>query len=420
MKVVCFGCSKEAENLVENMQEYGDLHIEYFLDNNADENKTEFCGYRRYPVSKELCMNKTILVTAIKYYAHIKVQLEAFGLKENIDFIHLDQYRLECRQDVNLPVLKIWFEDFWYNFNIYDNWFVSILEKYYKLEYDNKDPDYIFCSVFGKKALRYSGIRIVTVAENIAVDYNQYDYAFGLDSNFKYMDRYVQLPLKYIFPHYELAVSKHTRVDIDEFMNREFCCRVVSDGACGFREHFFERLNLVKYVASGGRYRNNLPFKKAVGDKQEFLRGYKFNLAFENSATIGYLTEKVGDAWAANCIPIYWGDPSIVQRFNKESFVNCHEYNSVDELIDYLLHLESDKEMMEKMLKTPILKCKDESEKEFIDALLFIVSQKRKNAYRRNSFYSVFCSERLFCADETDHANVLLSDEDCLNVYKTE
>jgi len=34
------------------------------------------------------------------------------------------------------------------------------------------------------------------------------------------------------------------------------------------------------------------------------------------------MTEKIVEAFAANCIPIYWGDPSISKVFNSKAFIN--------------------------------------------------------------------------------------------------
>ena len=45
--------------------------------------------------------------------------------------------------------------------------------------------------------------------------------------------------------------------------------------------------------------------------KIEFLRAYKFVIAFENGLSPGYNTEKLTHAMEADSMPIYWGDPEI-------------------------------------------------------------------------------------------------------------
>lgn len=44
---------------------------------------------------------------------------------------------------------------------------------------------------------------------------------------------------------------------------------------------------------------------------QDLLRKYKFVLAFENSATKDYVTEKFFDALDAGAVPVVYGAPNI-------------------------------------------------------------------------------------------------------------
>ena len=46
-----------------------------------------------------------------------------------------------------------------------------------------------------------------------------------------------------------------------------------------------------------------------VASKLDFDRSHKFSIVCENTAHSGYTTEKLVEAFAAGCIPIYWGDP---------------------------------------------------------------------------------------------------------------
>lgn len=52
-----------------------------------------------------------------------------------------------------------------------------------------------------------------------------------------------------------------------------------------------------------------------------FMRRAKFGLAFENESYPGYCTEKLLQARAAGCVPIYWGDPEVTMDFNKDAFL---------------------------------------------------------------------------------------------------
>ena len=174
-KVVCFGCGYKAKEFIEKYSDYQE--IEYFIDNKEGEESWE--GYNRFLASEELCKNKFIVVTVRElYYKEIKKQLIGYGLKEDLHFTSVDKLILEYRNRSNIdkPIIKIWFEDFWEGFESYNNYFLNILLKKYRVILDDKNPDYIICSVFGKKALEYDGVRIIFTGENVLPDFNEYDY----------------------------------------------------------------------------------------------------------------------------------------------------------------------------------------------------------------------------------------------------
>jgi len=60
--------------------------------------------------------------------------------------------------------------------------------------------------------------------------------------------------------------------------------------------------------------------------KNKLIRKYKYNICPENSIGHGYITEKIFEAFANGCIPIYWGlnnpEPSIIQP---NSFIHIHD-----------------------------------------------------------------------------------------------
>ena len=47
-------------------------------------------------------------------------------------------------------------------------------------------------------------------------------------------------------------------------------------------------------------------------------------MAFENDDTAGYVTEKLGLAFLAGAIPIYWG-PSTEHIFNPDAYIRCDD-----------------------------------------------------------------------------------------------
>jgi len=101
-----------------------------------------------------------------------------------------------------------------------------------------------------------------------------------------------------------------------------------------YREAFFRALSRYKPIDAPGRSMNNmpgidpLPGQDLWKNKVEFLRAYKFVIAFENSSTPGYNTEKLSHAIEADCVPIYWGDSEIGRSFNVKRFINAHDFVS--------------------------------------------------------------------------------------------
>ena len=126
----------------------------------------------------------------------------------------------------------------------------------------------------------------------------------------------------------------------------------------------FDLLSKYKKVSSGGRYKNNIG--GAIKDKDAFLGDYKFNIAFENASFKGYTTEKIVDAFAANTLPIYYGDPDVVNDFNEKAFINCNEFSSLEEAIEYVKKVDQ-----------------DDNENELKDFLYHIFDQEYKLASRR-------------------------------------
>lgn len=70
--------------------------------------------------------------------------------------------------------------------------------------------------------------------------------------------------------------------------------------------------------------------------KMNFIKNYKFNLCLENTNYGYYLTEKIWDAITALCLPIYYGTETVYQIFEKNSFVDTSEFDTIPKLLDYI------------------------------------------------------------------------------------
>lgn len=88
---------------------------------------------------------------------------------------------------------------------------------------------------------------------------------------------------------------------------------------------------------AGLRPKPLLTWRGQLPDKALALRRTKFSFALENVAGLdGYLSEKLFESLYEGCIPIYWGDPSVVQLLPDNIYVRYWDFHSLDELFDYL------------------------------------------------------------------------------------
>ena len=250
--------------------------------------------------------------------------------------------------------IKINFVDFWPGFDKINNYFYNLLAQKYKVSIDD-NPEVLFYSCYNKNYLNYSCARIFYTPENERPDFSACDFAFSFDYTTR--KNHFRLPL------YSMYVDLLNMKDkIESTLSREeaaqiwnskskFCCMVVSNANATKRLDFFHHLSKIKQVDSGGGTLNNVGGK--VPNKMEFIKDYKFVIAFENSQYDGYTTEKILEPIYKDCIPIYWGNKLVNKDFNPKRFVDFSSFASEKELIDKLLEIEQDEELAIAMLMQP-------------------------------------------------------------------
>jgi GR25 family glycosyltransferase involved in LPS biosynthesis len=119
---------------------------------------------------------------------------------------------------------------------------------------------------------------------------------------------------------------------------QKFCAFVVSNPMNPVRNAAFHTIASYKHVDSAGRLYNNVGdgiFAGAGGGggelrKLEYLKDYKFVLAYENQRAPGYVTEKILHAKAAGAVPIYWGARDVVGDFDERGFINANDLEGRD------------------------------------------------------------------------------------------
>jgi hypothetical protein len=78
------------------------------------------------------------------------------------------------------PVVKIAFSDFWGGFDPDDSYFTHLLSPHFELA-RVAEPDFLIYSCFGRRHLRFRGVKIFYTGENVRPDFSECDYAFTFD-----------------------------------------------------------------------------------------------------------------------------------------------------------------------------------------------------------------------------------------------
>ena len=289
--------------------------------------------------------------------------------------------------------IKIAFTDFPGPFN--PNAIENFLARKYNVVVDEENPDYVIFSVFGHQYLKCANaIRIFFTGENVHPDFNLCDYAFGFDW-LTLEDRYYRCPNFMLYDEFrELRDGLRTTGPI---VKQRFCNFIYSNANCHpYRDSLFRALCGYRNVESAGAHLNNVrsaegvPFLgPAMIDKLTFQREYKFSIAVENSSTIGYTTEKLIHALAADTVPIYWGDPEVGRQFNTKRFINCHDFDSVEAVVARVREVDQSDAALREILSEPVFPNGIVPEG-LTDAWLMksfddIFGQEKSLAYRRNA-----------------------------------
>ena len=128
------------------------------------------------------------------------------------------------------------------------------------------------------------------------------------------------------------------------------------------RRAFCKLLMRYKHVDCPSRSLNNTQLPSAlyetetrrpVKDKNAFLKDYKFTIAFENQSTSSYVSEKIIDSLAVGSIPIYWGSPKIANYLNPDVFINCHDYQNFEQVVERVIAVDNDPNLYARMLNAP-------------------------------------------------------------------
>ena len=261
---------------------------------------------------------------------------------------------------------RICFTDFWGDFHHSSNFFTILLkENGYDFEVNNQDCDVEIFSVFGHKHLNCGNNPEEDKRSIYFVGEPHKDPIPGLKLNltFDHSEEHnnIRVPLWLWYGY-----NKDTKLTKKNTSPENFCCFVVTSDVPK-RTNFCRKLMEYKPVGCGGEVLNNIGGRlggwsgksHASGssdnrEKIEWQTKFKFCLAFENSSKPGYVTEKILEAYKSNCIPIYWGSEKIAMDFNPETFINAHDFETEEDLIEYIKKVDTDDELYASFMEKPI------------------------------------------------------------------
>lgn len=209
-------------------------------------------------------------------------------------------------------------------------------------------------------------IKIFYTCESIKPDMSKCDWAFALtpESELNH-PRYMRIP-HYIMMGNDLDLRKRKKPLIEIKKEKTKFCNFIYNNYVPPRNRFFKKLSKYKHVDSPGKCMNNMPpigFHKNADksrnfvdydeEKIDFIKPYKFTIAFENTMKRGYNTDRLIHSLLANSIPIYWGDKTIYKDFNTKRFIDCKDFRNFDEVVKKVIELDKNDKLYEEILKQP-------------------------------------------------------------------
>ena len=296
--------------------------------------------------------------------------------------------------------VKINYHGFWNDFFTEDNVLYNALKKNFDVEI-SEEPDFVFCSWFADAPCRFKDcVKIFYSHENHSLNMfaQGYNYAIGLRQLSAIDNTGAQRYLRHcICP--EISVEHRANLP-DSMAKRKFCNFIYSNQYRGnnvrSRIDFCLALEKYKHVDCPGKCLNNMAGLSSgekinwSEEKIEFLKNYKFTIAFENSIAAGYATEKIWHPFMADSVPIYLGSSTISEDFNSKAFINVADYKNFDEVIERIKELDNNDELYMQMLREPVYAKEPEYDKR-LEQFLYKIVQKGNTPAARfvKPFYNI-------------------------------
>lgn len=261
--------------------------------------------------------------------------------------------------------IKIKFTDFEYGSSPKGNFLYAFLKKRYDIEL-SENPDFLIYSIWGKEHCQYDCVKIFYTGEPITPNFNECDYAIGFD-DIIFDDRYMRLPLFAMQITREIQNREKFREMV--LKDKRFCNFVYNNETVGrgafLRKEFCQKLMGYKEIDCPGSVFHNMEseilssrfHRMWYQSKMDFIKQYKFTIAFENSLVNGYTTEKLIQPLMVGSIPIYFGNAQVAKDFNTKSFINAADYgNNFEAVMERVMEIDADdRKAMDMILCPPMI-----------------------------------------------------------------
>jgi hypothetical protein len=188
------------------------------------------------------------------------------------------------------------------------------------------------------------------------------DWLFNYTITSKKNDTFnFQLHNFYYYPYFEEVTNRSETEHYLKLKNKKknkYINFIYSNSNCNLRNEYYNFLSKSKKIDSYGKLFNNIRHFKnnsfPEGQKNLIISDYKYTIAFENSKHENYVTEKIWQPICLNSIPIYWGDKSVFNFFNKKKIIYIEDINDFKKSLIEIDKIDSSNQLYLEMLNEDI------------------------------------------------------------------
>jgi len=129
---------------------------------------------------------------------------------------------------------------------------------------------------------------------------------------------------------------------------RDYFCILIEGGnaaLCAAAVDAFER-----------RFRAPLPIGLSAGSSEEAraLSRSRFAMLFEDTECTGLAADRMLKILEAGTVPIYFGKREVVRDFNTDAYIDATRFNSMPELVDFVVGVDNDLEARTRLVAAPV------------------------------------------------------------------